>query len=321
MPRFAWFRGALITAALLTLPLGAAAQNPGDAPVSFRPPEEVSGFRLTDQRVTPEAGAELRYQQPGRAEWIDAYVYPSVVEGPCERACDSVAAHTQTDGFKEMIPELLRRGYYQELRVEGDERVDFQSGGTVLHGRHLRLRGRRGGVSVSSQFYLVPAGAVLVKVRSTYPPAAQMDSLVDRFAHAFVRTALQRTQACQGGEPGSNSAVEMTANLRSPLAEARTRVADALRKLGYELEPGGEPDTWRTLPVHAWPARRDWGTLRNKPHPGVLVWVRAEAKGEGTELRVGAAAVCGVPDDRDVETAAALMAAGEVMMEFPEGRR
>lgn len=322
MPRLAWFRAAVLVAALLALRVpDAAAQKAGDGELlSFTPPVEVLGFRLTNQQSSPEAGAELRYQQPGRAEWIDVYVYPATVESPCDRACDSVAAHTQTDGFKALIPELLRRGYYDSLRVEGDERVGFESGGKLLSGRHVRLRGGRAGAVISSQFYLVPAGVVLVKVRATYPPAAQMDSSVDRFAHAFVRTALQRTRSCEGGEPSADG-IEMTVTLASPLAGVRERVPAALRKLGYELEPGGEPDTWRTLPVRDWPARGDWGTLRNKPHPGVRVWVAAETKGDGTELRVGAEPLCGVPQEREVETAAALIAATEVMMEFPEARK
>lgn len=313
-----WLAAGLLAA---TAPAAPAQQPDTTRPIAFRPPELVSGFQLVGRRNSPEAGAELRYQVPRKADWIDVYVYPAIPSQPCDRACDSVAANEQADGFAMLIPELLRRGYYDSLRVEADRRVDLPSGGQTLHARHLRLRGGREGRVISSQFYLVPAGPVLVKVRATYAPDAAMDSVVDEFTRGFVRTALQRTQACTGGPPASNG-IEMTVELAEPPAEVRPRVVAALRKLGYELEPGpADADAWRTLPVHDWPARDRWDALRAQPHPGVAVWVEARPKGNGTELRVGAEPTCGVPQKREIETSTALVAAMEVMMEFPDARK
>ena len=176
----------LTAAALGVLAPTASAQQADTARrVSFRVPDEVASYKYLGNRDAAGGGSQLRYQKPGADDdWIDVYVYPPHVQGDCRRACDSVAANTEADDFAGVIPELVSRGYYDSLRVASDERVDLPSGGQVLHGRHLALRGGREGQPATSQVYLVPAGSVLVRsapptrpappgtARSTRSPAA-----------------------------------------------------------------------------------------------------------------------------------------------------
>jgi hypothetical protein len=159
-----------------------------------------------------------------------------------------------------------------------------------------------------------------VKVRATYAPAASMDSAVEEFTMRFA-PALRMVAPCPGGAPGEPGGLSLRVELASPLAEVRPRVAAALARLGYELEPVAEPDTWVTLPVREWPAREEWADMKALPHPGVQLQVRARTEGGKTEMTIAARPLCGLPERREMETAIALIAATEVMMQFPETKK
>jgi hypothetical protein len=293
----------------------ALTQQANSAALAFQPPLEVAGFRMMGHEVlAPGAGARLRYQRPGDDDWIDVYVYPAGADSGCARACDSVAMEREVADFAPMIPELVSRGYYDSLRVAADDRVSLAAGGRTLRGHHLHLQGGRGGRRVTSQFYLVGAGDVLVKVRATYAPDASMDSAVEAFTVAFV-PALRLGGNCPGGQPQGNG-ISMRGTLETQLSAVRARVPEALGRLGYQLEPDTGPDTWVTLPVRAWPDRELWGMMKASPHPGVQIQVRAGDQGGKTELTVSARPLCGVPEHRDVESSVALIAAMEIMNEL-----
>jgi hypothetical protein len=219
-----------------------------------------------------------------------------------------------------MIPELLRRGYYDSLRVVSDQRMSLGAAARPLYTRHLVLRGAREGTVVTSQFYLAAAGEVLVKFRATYPPDPSLDGTLEAFARDFMEAALGTVRACPGGEP-MNEGYALRIPLASPPVAVRPRVKAALERLGYALEPGTGPDDFETLPVREWPAREAWSRVSSYPHPGVQVRVQLRAEGSGTEMSVSARTLCGMRDNRDVETAVTLIAAGEVAMEFPEARK
>jgi len=311
-----------LSLAVLAAPAAAQGADTSGTRISFQAPPTVGEFRLIGHEVLeePGAGAHMRYERPGQPAWIDVYVYPVAADSGCTAGCDSLAVRREAGDFTGMIPELLRRGYYDSLRVVSDQRMSLGAAAKPLYARHLALRGGREGQGVTSQFYLVAAGEVLVKVRATYPPDPSLDGALEAFARGFVEAALGTVNACPGGEP-MNEGYGLGIPLASPPAAVRPRVKAALERLGYALEPDTRPDTFVTLPVREWPARDVWDRVRTHRHPGVQVMVELRAEGSGTEMRVSARTLCGMRENRDVETAVTLIAAGEVTMEFPEARK
>jgi hypothetical protein len=310
-------RRTLASVLLLTVaatPLAAQADSAGHR-ISFQPPMSVAGFRMTEHEVLdePGAGAHLRYERPGQPAWIDVYVYPVHADSGCARGCDSLAVQRESDDFAGLIPELLRRGYYDSLRVERDQPVSMGP----RYGRHLVLRGGREGQQVISHFYLVSGGQVLVKVRATYPPDASLDAAVDEFARGFVEGALRTVDACTAGDANRHG-LSMSVSVATPLDSVRTRVRPALERLGYTVEEEG--DIWVTQPVRAWPASELWGMLRDKPHPGLQVMVQVSTEGGKTKLEVSARTLCVVPGQADLANSVPLIAAMEVMAQFPEAK-
>lgn len=242
----------------LAIPAAAQGADTTSRGVTFQPPGTVAGFRMMGHEMLdePGAGAHLRYERPGNPAWIDVYVYPVHADPGCTRGCDSLAVQRESDEFAGLIPELLRRGYYDSLRVDRDQAVSLGAPGAARYGRHLVLRGGREGQAVTSHFYLVSGGEVLVKVRATYPPDASLDGAVDEFARGFVDGALRSVNACAGG-PAPSEGLSLTARVTASFEAARAQVRPALERLGYTVENDG--DSWWTQPVYAWPDREGVG--------------------------------------------------------------
>ncbi|MFL5382479.1 MAG: hypothetical protein ACJ8GN_08225 [Longimicrobiaceae bacterium] len=320
-----WLTSALSVALSLAAGLAtpAAAQGPDTAGtrISFQAPPAVGEFRLIGHEVLEQAGAgaHLRYERPGQPAWIDVYVYP-VPDSGCTAGCDSLAVRRESDDFAGMIPELVRRGYYDSLRVASDQRLSLGAGARPMYARHLVLRGGREGRAVASQFYLVAGGEVLVKVRATYPPDPSMDGELEAFARGFVEAALGTVTACAGGPP-QGEGISITAELPLPLDSVRARMKPALERLGYTVQTGTPADTWVTQPMRGWPARELWDMMKAVPPLGLQVRVEARAEGGKSNLAISARATCGSPQDRQMETTAALIAAMEVMAEFPDAQK
>jgi hypothetical protein len=313
---------------VLVIPLGGAvssalaAQKPaGDsARIGFTPPQSVAEFRLNARQVLgPGQGAQLRYQRAGERDWIDVYVYPTPQDSSCARACDTVAVEHEASDFGSLIPELVRRHYYDKLRVAADEHVGFASP-EGHRGRHLRLEGIREGIAVTSQFYLYPAGRLLVKVRATYPPNPQRDSVVAAFATRFADQQVGYDWPCAVGEPRTPG-IAMSVDVAGEAGRVHAQVDSVLRALGYDWDdpPAGE-HAWQTRPQHTWPARETWGTMRSQPSPGWVIRVGLAPRGAQQTLSVEASLMCGM-QNRQSESAVALIAAMEVVSAFPETRR
>jgi hypothetical protein len=313
---------ALALALALAAPAAAQGADTDGSRITFQPPAAVGEFRMTGHEVLeqPGAGAHLRYERPGQPAWIDVYVYPVAADSGCTAGCDSLAVRRESDEFAGMIPELLRRGYYDSLRVVSDQRLSLGAAARPLYARHLVLRGGREGTVVTSQFYLVAAGEVLVKFRATYPPDPALDGAVKTFARDFVEAAVGTVAACAGGPP-QGEGISLTAELPLPLDSVRARVQPALERLGYTLHAGTPADTWVTQPLREWPARELWNMMKEVPSLGMQVRVEAHGDAAKSNLAISARATCGFPRDRQMETTAALIAAMEVMKEFPGARK
>jgi hypothetical protein len=322
-------RRSLAFALSLALPLAhglaaeAMAQGPDTAGtrISFQAPPAVGEFRLVGRELLEQAGAgaHLRYERPGQPTWIDVYVYV-VPDSGCTAGCDSLAVRHESDDFAGMIPELVRRGYYDSLRVASDQQLSLGAGARPRYARHLVLRGGREGRAVASQFYLIAGGDVLVKVRATYPPDPALDGALEDFARGFVEAALGTVTTCAGGPP-QGEGISMTAELPIPMDSVRARMKPALERLGYTVQADTSGDTWVTQPMRGWPARELWGMMKAVPPLGLQVRVEAKAAGRKTNLAISARATCGSPQDRQMETTAALIAVMEVIGEFPEAQK
>jgi len=245
---------ALSLALSLGLATAAAAQGPDTAGnrISFQAPPAVGEFRLVGQEMLeqPGAGAHLRYERPGHPAWIDVYVYP-VPDSGCTAGCDSLAVRRESDDFAGMIPELVRRGYYDSLRVASDQRMSL-GGARPLYARHLVLRGGREGRAVASQFYLVAGGPVLVKLRATYPPDPSLDTALEAFARGFVDAALGTVTPCAGGPP-QGEGMSITAEIPLPMDSVRARMRPALERPGYTGRADTPADTSVTQPMRGRP--------------------------------------------------------------------
>lgn len=173
--------------AALALLSPAAAQSPDTIRgTDFEVPEALAGFTL--EKVTdfddPANGSAMRYRGP-RGLRVDVYLYPVPPLEGCAAGCDSVAVREEADGFVRMIPLLIERGYFEALRVDMDEPVRAGD----LRGRHLRLAGEQEGHPRTSEFYLLGAGDLLVKARSTYEPDLASDAAVAALVAAFAERA------------------------------------------------------------------------------------------------------------------------------------
>lgn len=309
----------VLTLLLAAATVPAAAQQQGRAPMRYVvvPPPAVHDFRMLGQELLGGAeGMQVRYARSGDDDWIDVYVYPAARDSTCSRACDSVALNRESGEFAAMIPELLRRGYYDSLRVAADERVSV--GG--LRGRHLRLAGGRSGRVVTSQFYLLGAGELLVKVRATYTPSAAMDSVAAAFAEGFASATAGRLLVCTEGPP-ADGGLSVRFTTAGPPEQVAPRIEGALKQLGYTFARDKDRLAWETDPVLAWPARDTWAALRQNPHPGLRMSVEARGQGNGTEVTVASTVICGVPAQRALETSVALVAGSELLSQFPDAKK
>jgi hypothetical protein len=322
MPRPSLLRAAVLACALAA---PAAAQNDDTVRPSldFNAPARVGDFRkLSQDALEGAGGVEIRYQRPQDTDWIDVYVYRGERDPACG-GCDSAAVERESDEFASIIPELLRRGYFDSLRVAADTRVTLGTGAAAKRGRHLRLEGGRNGHPVTSHFYLVGAREAVIKVRATYPPGAGMDSVVDRFANALVDGMAPRWMYCAKGGSRQRS-IDITANLTAPPDSVAGRVDDAFARLGYAADalPDTAGPTWRGWMVSGWPERDMWAMAKDKPFPGLTLDVTVRPKGTGTDLRVSARGLCAVPGEAgEPGSTPAMVAALEFVAEFSEAAK
>jgi len=152
---------------------------------SLHVPEEVAGFRRTARHdyEDPAAGVMVRYAREDGST-VDIYVYPGAPPA-CDAACGAEVVNEEVDGFIRGFPELVRRGYFEEMRVTGDEVLPVPPGAAWVFGRHLTLAVQLEGKAEESQYYLFAFPGYNVKVRATFPPA-QMTDAVRAFVDALL---------------------------------------------------------------------------------------------------------------------------------------
>jgi hypothetical protein len=162
--------------------------TPVDRPgTSLEPPREVAGFHIVNRHDYPDPrfGTSLRYGRDGDDRYVDIYVYPGVeVTSACDAAC---AVDTEADGFAGSTAELVRAGHYQSFDLKRDERLRPGAGAAWAYGRHLTFRGKRGGETVDSQYYLYSFPGFFLKVRATYPQGSAAQADVQRFVDDLLR--------------------------------------------------------------------------------------------------------------------------------------
>jgi hypothetical protein len=171
----------LRAAVLLTLTACTTRPVPAVAPAPLAPsdtssvitlavPERVAAFKMQTRRDydDPALGVQLRYQGPDSVS-ADVFVYPGPDLGAaCPLACAQRYLDDEIAQFRRSIPELLRRGYFQQVNITLSEPL-VPNGATPLQlGHHLAMAVTRDGRDQRSELYLYYLPGYRVKVRATF---------------------------------------------------------------------------------------------------------------------------------------------------------
>ena len=151
-------------------PAPAAPAAGSAAPIVLRVPPRVGAFGMVDRRDydDPREGTMLRYFGPDSL-FADVFVYPGPdLASECPVACAQPHLDSEISQFRETIPELLLRGYFQTMTIAVAEPLLPPPDAPWKLGHHLRLAVMRDSVPQRSEFYLYYLPGFKVKVRSTF---------------------------------------------------------------------------------------------------------------------------------------------------------
>jgi hypothetical protein len=229
-------RAPLALALLLLAASAAEAQRFSIETFDVSLPLRVGGFRRGGLEIAEDAYL-ARYRDAAGRE-VDAYFHAYRVEDECGAGCDSVAVDAGADAFLSSIPALVERRAFDRLAVVLDERVARPAGG--WRGRHLALRGTRGGADVTSRLYVLSEGTYLMRLRATYAPDAAADAEIDAFAGEIVRAIRELNAGCPAGAYDGDGVVVGEDVTGEPTAVAE-RAAAFLTEAGYTVLPRSSP--------------------------------------------------------------------------------
>jgi hypothetical protein len=121
-------------------------------------------------------------------------------------------------------------------------------------------------------------------------------------------------------ERADDEAVEVSATLYAHPTRIAAVMDSVLKQESYTVirAPQGE-GSWQVAPRFAWKAGEREIASEIREHPGILLLVESEARGDSTHLQVGAQVLCrsaGARANEDAETALELMSAVSVMGAF-----
>jgi hypothetical protein len=303
------FLALAFVASTAALPAPAAHAQSGGTPLTV--PERVGDYRRTDLRETSPGHTARFESKPGR--YLDVYFYGFPRGAACGSACDSVAVHAEADAVQQMAPMLVERGMYERLEITADSAYAVAAGPGSWRGRHVTMRGARGGADVVSQFYLVSAGDFLVKLRATYRPDPAVDAEIAGFLAELAPMLAEDAPPCPAG-PYGGQVVGAGVDDEAKPADVAARVRAALSGLGYELRPGS--DDAEIVTRTRWERPAGWDRT-DAPHPGHRVRVEIEARGEGSRVTFTGSAVCATaPDAQPSADVIGMMAALEAAGAF-----
>lgn len=162
---------------------GDAGDNDGPG---IRIPQEVGAFRVIGQHRydDPAAGVNIRYGKEDDS-YVDVYLYPGTPP-ECDAACGARYVNEEVDGFIGDFDEMVRRGYYERMKLTSDETLPVPAGAPWLFGRHLVMDLQLRGQAQESHYYLFAFPGFKVKARATFSPDAAMGGEVRAFVDALL---------------------------------------------------------------------------------------------------------------------------------------
>jgi hypothetical protein len=158
----------------------------GDDRRALSVPEQVGEYRMIGQHDydDPAAGVNVRYGRDD-GSYVDVYVYPGAPP-ECDAACGARYVNEEVDGFIGEFDEMVRRGYYERMKVASDETLPAPAGAPWVFGRHMVMDVELRGQAQQSQYYLFAYPGYKVKVRATFPPDAETTAGVRAFVDALL---------------------------------------------------------------------------------------------------------------------------------------
>jgi hypothetical protein len=255
--------------------------------VDISVPQRVAGFSLLDRHDYEDksSGVQLRYTTPDSV-MADVFVYPGAdLVKDCAIECATKVLDQEIAGFREIFPEMIKRGYVQTMSVVSEERLVPPAGASWRLGHHLRLAVTRDNRPLRSEFYLYYLPGYRVKVRATYedtpPQTESITAFVAGIVPALVGTASHGPAVAQSSAAPAASdrnAISISVKHANQPAQVFQAAARALREAGFVVaDSSSSTGELNTSPSFAWPAGSDKEKWHGADSPGVVLHVVARA--------------------------------------------
>jgi hypothetical protein len=269
-------------------PSSPSAGGPGaTAGVNIAVPRHVADFELLERHDYDDksSGVQLRYRDSDSV-LADVFVYPGPdLAGDCAQECAAKTLDAEIADFRDVIPELIKRGYAQAMTVVSEEPLIPSAGAPWRLGRHMRLAVKHDDRPMRSEFYLYYLPGYRVKVRATYDDAPARSQSVEKFAAAIVPAlagtdSLASTRSSARPAANERNAISISATLRNRPSQVFLAAARALRESGFAIaDSSSSTGEIRTSPSYAWPAGSEKEKWHGAESPGVVLQVVARASG------------------------------------------
>ena len=278
---------ALISAIFASDPLPAQ-QDTSAAPsgASIRVPHRLGVFRLLRRQAydDPALGPMFRYVSPD-SQFVDVFLYPGPdLEEKCTVECAAGVLQGELDEFTRSFGLMIERRYVDSISVARIDTLLPDSAAAWQLGRAMRLAVVRRGEPLRSDFILWYLPALRVKLRATYPDREHVPAQMKAFADSLV-VAIMRESAAPPPPPP----IVMSVTVAGAPGEQLSRIADAMRALGYQIADSLSNATrgqMRSTPRTEWAADDALAALGGTGGPGVRLHARVTARGDSTVVQV-----------------------------------
>lgn len=259
----------------------------------FQLPREVPGYTFVDTSAFPQANAGISYRYRG-ANGLrpDVYLYPHPPAASlCRGECRDDAARVEAANFRDLLPALIERKYYDSMVVIGDEPLRVPSGSWVGEGRHLTLRTVSHGQTATSHFMVWAGAETYLKIRATYPIGTVPDTQVRAFAEEILRRT-PPPYTCGSGP--SNAQVVSVSTAFPDMPKVLVQRIDSVLGASATSLDFRAPDRglWRSAPTFTWPSGTATERWTRTTNPGYVLFVRAEPQGDSTSVSFSAQTLC-----------------------------
>jgi len=290
------------------LPAATGPRAPGVPPM----PRDIPGYQVIDTSVFEQPNSGLMYRYSGANGFVpDIYLYPMRPRGSlCTGDCREQAAKDELASFRELIPALIQRGYYDSMVVVDERAAPVPAGSWLGTGRRAKLRWVSRGVTKESHFVVYAGQEQLLKLRASFP----VGSVSDEQLESFLQELVARTPApysCAKGASTADMTVVSVATARPAVRVAA--VLDSVLRTSPRVIDFRAPDqgNWRGAPTFTWPAGSASEGWHGAVSPGYILFASAAPAGDSTKVQIGAQVLCrpeGGSND-NVETTLSLFAA------------